>query len=300
MLGRGCCLGHQYSPVQWPRFHAGQRVGTLPAGCVGSSGVLPAGGSGIISRWGPRPLLLWGVPFAASESQRPDDLLRRVQRRRPGACFAWGCRFRHCCVAVPKSRGCRADFRWLVHVSWTLWGVDAGARTPAPQAGFCVLVWALGTPPVARVAWVALLRMASEVRRSPSPGCPSLRGCWGPQPACCGRGCARVGAQHCPLGLRALWGAACCLGCGGPSGGAGLPLLRGASGVRHRPSFCFPSFRRWAVRVPRPVCPECGRCGRGDPAPAPQHVPLSAIVARCGGRDRGSPGGVLSAAARGV
>ena len=24
-----------------------------------------------------------------------------------------------------------------------------------------------------------------------------------------------------------------------------------------------------AARVPRPVCPGCGRCGRGDPAPAP-------------------------------
>ena len=31
-------------------------------------------------------------------------------------------------------------------------------------------------------------------------------GCWGPPPKCCGRGCVGVGAQHCPLGLHALWG----------------------------------------------------------------------------------------------
>ena len=35
-------------------------------------------------------VLLWEVSFAASESQRPDDLVCRVQRWRSGACFAWG------------------------------------------------------------------------------------------------------------------------------------------------------------------------------------------------------------------
>ena len=47
-----------------------------------------------------------------------------------------------------------------------------------------------------------------------------------------------------------------------------------------------------AARVPRPVCPGCGRCGRGDPAPAPQRAPLRACIARCGGGGRASPGGV--------
>ena len=42
---------------------------------------------------------------------------------------------------------------------------------------------------------------------------------------------------------------------------------------------------------PRPVCPGCGRCGRGDPAPASQRAPLRAGVARCGGGGRASPGG---------
>ena len=49
-----------------------------------------------------------------------------------------------------------------------------------------------------------------------------------------------------------------------------------------------------AARVPRPVCPGCGRCGRVDPAPAPQRAPLRAGVARCGGGGRASPGGGLS------
>ena len=48
-----------------------------------------------------------------------------------------------------------------------------------------------------------------------------------------------------------------------------------------------------AARVPRPVCPGCGRCGRVDPAPAPLRAPLRAGVARCGGGGRASPGGGL-------
>ena len=55
-----------------------------------------------------------------------------------------------------------------------------------------------------------------------------------------------------------------------------------------------------AARVRRPVCPGCGRCGRGDPAPAPQRAPLRAGIARCGGGGRASPGGVLSTVVRGA
>ena len=55
-----------------------------------------------------------------------------------------------------------------------------------------------------------------------------------------------------------------------------------------------------AARVPRPVCPGCGWCGRGDRAPAPQRAPLRAGVAHCGGGGRASPGGVLSTIVRGV
>ena len=49
-----------------------------------------------------------------------------------------------------------------------------------------------------------------------------------------------------------------------------------------------------AAGVPRPVCPRCGRCGRGDPAPAPQRAPLRAGIAHCGGGERASPGGLPS------
>ena len=55
-----------------------------------------------------------------------------------------------------------------------------------------------------------------------------------------------------------------------------------------------------AVGVPRPVCPGCGRCGRGDPAPVQQRAPLRAGVARCGGGGGASPGGVPVAVARRV
>ena len=55
-----------------------------------------------------------------------------------------------------------------------------------------------------------------------------------------------------------------------------------------------------AARVPRPLCPGCGRCGRVGPAPAPQRAPLPAGVARCGGGGRASPGGVPSAVVRGA
>ena len=55
-----------------------------------------------------------------------------------------------------------------------------------------------------------------------------------------------------------------------------------------------------AARVPRPVCPGCGRCGRVDPAPAPQRAPLWAGVARCGGGGRASTGGVPSGVVRGA
>ena len=55
-----------------------------------------------------------------------------------------------------------------------------------------------------------------------------------------------------------------------------------------------------AAGVPRPVCPRCGRCGHGDPAPAPRRAPFRAGVARCGSGGRASPRGVPSTVMRGV
>ena len=544
----GAVWGTSLFPVQWPRFHAGQRVGTLPAGGAGSAGVPPGGGLRCFLQVGVRArLLLWGVSFAASESQCPDDLVCCVQRPRSGACFAWGRGFRHCCVAVPKSRGWGADFPWLVHVLWARRGVGGGARTPVPWAGIRVCVWALGAPP--RGPWgsrcegcprpgalpppAALLLGAVGARcpravgtgvrvrgpaLSPWPVFPVfLRGgqpgICGPRVRCegrlrsgapppptvrplgklsgsvihsrCGRGCAGVGARCCPIGLHALWGprsaglvgaapggvarhrcegrlvsgavpppvarplgglsgsathalwelrAARVVG-GRPRGGGPATVARGVwcqtlslpqppalwggspgfrdpcvpgagVGTQHRPHsvrpcgtaslaagvaerrprggafHCCearlmsgavppltarplgwllgstthmlwaracgcggPTLSPWpacpggascceggrgpspggvacrccerrlvsgavpppaarplgrAAGVPRPVCPGRGRCGRGDPAPAPQHAPLWAGVARCGGGGRASPGGVPSTVVRGI
>ena len=116
-----------------------------------------------------------------------------------------------------------------------------------------------------------------------------------------------------------LWARVC--GCGGPTlfpwpacpvgaacrGGGGGPSLEGMAYRRCEgrlvsgavpPLAAHPLER--AARVPRPVCPGCGRCGRGDPAPAPQRAPLRAGVARCGSGGRASPEGVPSTIVRGV
>ena len=111
----------------------------------------------------------------------------------------------------------------------------------------------------------------------------------------CGRGGPILSPwPGCPVG------AACRGGGGGPSlGGLACHRCEGrlVSGAVPPPD-ARPLER--AARVPRPVCPGCGRCGRGDPAPAPQRAPLRAGVARCGGGGRASPGGVPSTIVRGV
>ena len=112
---------------------------------------------------------------------------------------------------------------------------------------------------------------------------------------------AGVGTQHRPHSACALAGRRCSLWVwrkGVPGGGAFHRcegrLVSGAV----PPSAARPLER--AARVPRPVCPGCGRCGRGHPSPAPQRAPLRAGVARCEGGGRASPGGVLSTVVRGA
>ena len=97
-----------------------------------------------------------------------------------------------------------------------------------------------------------------------------------------------------------LVGAACCGGGGGPSPGVvACQRCEGRLVSGAVPPPAARSLER-AAGVPRPVCPGCGRCWRGDPAPAPQRAPLRAGVARCGGGGMASPGGVPSAVVRGV
>ena len=116
-----------------------------------------------------------------------------------------------------------------------------------------------------------------------------------------------------------LWARVC--GSGGPTlspwlacpvgaacrGGGGRPSPGGMA--RYRCEGCLvsgavppPAARplERAARVPRPVCPGCGRCGPGDPASAPQRAPLRAGVARCGSGGRASLGGMPSTIVRGV
>ena len=138
------------------------------------------------------------------------------------------------------------------------------------------------------------------VRRSPSPDCPPS---W-----------RAVGVHH-PDAVGAdvwLWGPtlspwpACPVGVACRGGGGGLSpggmachrcegrLVSGAV----PPLAARPLGR--AARVPRPVCPECGCCGRGDPAPAPRRAPLRAGIARRGGGREASQRGVPFAVVRGV
>ena len=109
---------------------------------------------------------------------------------------------------------------------------------------------------------------------------------WGPSTG--PTACALAGRRCSPWGWRK----------GVPGGGAfhrceGRPVSGAVPPLAARP------LER-AARVPRPVCPGCGRCGRGDPAPVPQRAPLRAGVARCGGGGGASPGGLLSTVARGA
>ena len=72
----------------------------------------------------------------------------------------------------------------------------------------------------------AFRRREGRLRSGAPP--PLWAGCRGPLPMSCGRGCAGVGAQHCPLGLHALWG----LGAAGvvgarPRGGWPATVVRG-------------------------------------------------------------------------
>ena len=178
------------------------------------------------------------------------------------------------------------------------WGPSTGPTACALRAGVArcgagVRVSPGGVPStIVRGVW----GQALSLPRPPAP----WAGCWGPPPTCCGCGCVGVGAQHCPLGLHALWGLRAAGSVGGrPRGGVACHRCEGrlVSGAVPPPA-ARPLER--AAWVPRPVCPGCGQCGRGDPAWAPRRAPLRAGVARCGGGGRASPGGVPSTIVRGV
>ena len=168
------------------------------------------------------------------------------------------------------------------------WGPSTGPTACAFAGRRCSLCgggWASpgGVPfAVVRGVWGQAL---------PLPQLPAhWAGCRGPPPTCCGRGCAGVGAQHCPLGLHALWG----LHAAGVVGG----LLRGG-----RPATVVRGV--WCQRCPSPGRPSPGAGGRDSAtrvfrlravrAWGPSTSPTACALAgrRCapGGWRKGVPGG---------
>ena len=152
---------------------------------------------------------------------------------------------------------------------------------------------------------------------SPLPGCccegrlrsgappPRLlahcAGCWGPLPTCCGRRCVGVGAQHCPLGLHALWGlrAAGLVWWGGvPRGGWPATVVRGvwcqALSLPRPPVL-------WAgCRGPLPTGFGCGVVRAWGPITNPTERALASWLCALPGRHEGARGGAPPARVWGV
>ena len=171
------------------------------------------------------------------------------------------------------------------------WGPSTGSTACAPAGRRCSLWgWREGVP-----GGDAFHRCEGRLRSGAPPpptACP-LGGLSGSATnvlwaRVCGCGGLTLSPwPACPVG------AACRGGGGGPSrGGVAYHRCEGrlVSGAVPPPA-ARPLGR--AAGVPRPVCPGCGGCRRGNPAPAPQRAPLRAGVAHCGGGGRAFPGGCL-------
>ena len=132
---------------------------------------------------------------------------------------------------------------------------------------------------------------ASEVRRSSSPGCPSSGRAVGVRyPLAVGAGVRAWGPSTVPLACMPCGGLPAAGVVGGPPGGVAFHRCeeRLVSGAVPPPAACPLG---WAARVPGPVFPGRGWCGRGNPAQAPPRALLRGVVARCGGGRRAFPGG---------
>ena len=189
-----------------------------------------------------------------------------------------------------------------------LWGGQPGYRDPCVPGAVGAGVGSQHRPHSVRPSGPALLAVGVAEGRPRAECLPPLRGASGvrrcPSPDCPPTGRA-VGVRH-PHAVNAgvwVWGPIAaplaCMPCGGcvprgwrgaVPGGVACHCCQGrlVSGAVPPPAA---RPLGWAAGVPRPVCPGCGRCGRGDPAQAPQRAPLRAGVARCGGGRRASPGG---------
>ena len=180
------------------------------------------------------------------------------------------------------------------------WGPSTGPTACALAGRRCSLwVWRKGVPGGGAFHHCEGRLVSGAV--PPPAARPLERAARVPRPVCpgCGR-CGRRDPAPAPQRAPLRAGVARCGGGGRASpGGAAFHRCEGrlVSGAVPPPAAL--RLER-AARVPRPVCPGCGRCGRGDPAPAPQRAPLRAGVARCRGGGRAFPGGLLSTVVRGA
>ena len=245
---------------------------TVPSACMPCGGCVPRGWWGAVPGGGGGLPLLWGAS-AVRRCPSPD---------RPSS----GAGSRGTATRVFRVQSVRA------------WGPSTGSTACALAGRRCSLWgWRKGVP-----GGGAFHRCEGRLR-SGAPPPPTARPLGG-----------RLGSA-----THVLWARVC--GCGGPTlspwpacpveaacrGGGGGPSPGGAACHRcegRLVSGAVPPHAAkplgWAAGAPRPVCPGCGRCGRGDQARATQRAPLRAGVARCGGSGRASPGGVPSTVVRGV
>ena len=197
------------------------------------------------------------------------------------------------------------------------WGGQPGFRDPCVPGAFKVGFGTQHRPHIVRHCEPSLcavglaegrprggaFRRCEERLRSGAPPLPAAR----PLGGLSGSATHMLWARVCGCGGPALspWlacpvGAACRRDGGGPSlGGVACHRCEGSlvSGAVPPPA-AHPLGR--AAGVPQPVCPGCGWCGRGDPAPAPQRVPFASRRCALRGWREGVPWGVSFAVVMGV
>ena len=233
-----------------------------------------------------------------------------------------GCVPRGCWGGVPGCPATVVSGVWCQALSLprspALWGGQSGFRGPYAPGAVGAGVGTQQRPHSARA--FSNWRCTLWGWRKGVPGGGAVHRCEGrlrpgapPPPTACTPGGLSGSVTHvlwarvCGCGGPALspWlacpvGAACRGGGGGqPPGGVACHRCKGRLVARAVPPPSAHPLQRDAG-VPQPVFPGCGRCGREDPAPAPQRAPLRVGVARCWGGGRASPGGVPFAIVRGV
>ena len=195
-VARHCCEGRLWSgaPPHLDCPPSGRAVGvrhpraagagrwvwgpnTVPLACMPCGSCVPRGWWGAVPRGGGPPPLLGGVWCQALSLPRPPAL----SGGRPG--------FRDPCVPGAVGAGV---------------GPSTGPTACALAGRRCSL-WGWRKCVPGGVPSTVVRGVCGQAL--PLPELPAhWAGCWGPRTTCCGRECVCGGAQHCPLGLHALWG----------------------------------------------------------------------------------------------